>query len=59
MAKEAARKTGVSGSLAVPILDKHGKVLGTLGVGKVVPYEFSDTEKKRLSEIGDEFVSLL
>jgi hypothetical protein len=34
-------------------------VLGTLGVGKVVPYEFSDTEKKRLSEIGDEFVSLL
>jgi signal transduction protein with GAF and PtsI domain len=58
VAKEDARKTGVSGSLAVPILDADGKVLGTLGVGKVEPYDFSDTEKKRLTEIGDEFVAL-
>jgi L-methionine (R)-S-oxide reductase len=59
VAKEDARKTGVAGSLAVPILDMDGKVLGTLGVGKVVPYDFSDAEKTRLSEIGGECVALL
>ena len=59
VAKEDARKTGVSGSLAVPILDESGKVLGTLGVGKIVPYEFSDAEKARLTEIGQEFAVML
>ena len=44
VAKEDARKTGVSGSLAVPILSNEGLVLGMLGVGKVTPYEFSDSE---------------
>ncbi|QTN31741.1 GAF domain-containing protein [Akkermansiaceae bacterium] len=53
VAKEDARKTGVSGSLAVPVLSQDGKsVIGTLGVGKVVPYDFSDAEKARLAEIG-------
>jgi hypothetical protein len=41
--------------LAVPIIDETGKVLGTLGVGKIVPYEFSEAEKARLTEIGQEF----
>ncbi len=59
VAKEDARKTGVSGSLAVPILDDSGKVLGTLGVGKIVPYEFSEVEKARLTELGQQFVPLL
>ncbi len=59
VAKEDARKTGVSGSLAVPILDESGKVLGTLGVGKIIPYEFSEVEKARLTEIGQEFVAFL
>lgn len=59
VAKEDARKTGVSGSLAVPILDESGKVLGTLGVGKIVPYEFSDAEKVKLTEIGQEFAVML
>ena len=59
VAKEDARKTGVSGSLAVPILDESGKVLGTLGVGKIVPYEFSEIEKARLTELGQEFVPWL
>jgi putative methionine-R-sulfoxide reductase with GAF domain len=59
VAKEDARKTGVSGSLAVPILDDTGKVLGTLGVGKIVPYEFSEIEKARLTELGQQFVPLL
>jgi hypothetical protein len=59
VAKEDARKTGVSGSLAVPILSEEGVVLGTLGVGKVTPYEFSDVEKARLAEIGQECRGLL
>jgi putative methionine-R-sulfoxide reductase with GAF domain len=59
VAKEDARKTGVSGSLAVPILSDDGVVLGTLGVGKVTPYEFSDAEKTRLAEIGRECRDLL
>jgi L-methionine (R)-S-oxide reductase len=59
VAKEDARKTGVSGSLAVPMIDNSGKVLGTLGVGKIVPYEFSEVEKLRLTELGRQFVTLL
>ncbi len=59
VAKEDARKTGVSGSLAVPILSEEGVVLGTLGVGKVTPYEFSYEEKARLAEIGRECRDLL
>lgn len=53
VAKEDARKTGVSGSLAVPVFSEDGAtVVGTLGVGKVVPYDFSDREKARLAELG-------
>jgi putative methionine-R-sulfoxide reductase with GAF domain len=59
VAKEDARKTGVSGSLAVPILSDEGVVFGTLGVGKVTPYEFSDAQKVRLAEIGRECRDLL
>jgi putative methionine-R-sulfoxide reductase with GAF domain len=59
VAKEDARKTGVSGSLAVPILSEEGMVLGTLGVGKTEPYEFSEAEKARLAEIGQECRGLL
>ncbi|MBK1829932.1 GAF domain-containing protein [Verrucomicrobiaceae bacterium R5-34] len=59
VAKEDARKTGVSGSLAVPIFSNDGeRVIGTLGIGKVKPYEFSDTEKARLAEIAVEFGQL-
>ena len=59
VAKEDARKSGVSGSLAVPILSEEGVVLGTLGVGKTEPYEFSEAEKERLAEIGQECRALL
>ncbi len=59
VAKEDARKTGVAGSLAVPILSGDGTVLGTLGVGKVLPHEFSEGEKARLAELGEGFVGLL
>lgn len=60
VAKEDARKTGVSGSLAVPVFSEDGEtVMGTLGVGKVIPYDFSDAEKARLAEIGGSMVGLL
>lgn len=60
VAKEGARATGVSGSLAVPIFGEDGKtVIGTVGVGKVVPYEFSGAEKERLGVLGGELVGFL
>ncbi|WP_411847022.1 GAF domain-containing protein [Roseibacillus persicicus] len=51
VAKEKARDTKVSGSLAVPIFSSDGeRVLGTLGVGMIQPHEFSEEEKKSLAE---------
>lgn len=47
VAKPGAKQTQVQGSLAVPVL--QGQTLcGTLGIGKMVPYDFSDEEKSRL-----------
>ncbi|MFC7338427.1 GAF domain-containing protein [Haloferula chungangensis] len=55
VAKEGARQTKVAGSLAVPVFSSNGEVvLGTLGIGKVVPYDFSDAEKERLAEVACE-----
>ncbi len=60
VAKEDARKTGVSGSLAVPVFSQDGeKVVGTLGIGKYQPYEFSETEKERLAEIARDWAVTL
>ncbi len=50
VAREDARKSGVAGSLAVPILSETtDDVIGTLGIGKYVPYEFSEDEKLSLA----------
>ena len=55
VAKVDARKTGVSGSLAVPVFSHtSGTVIGTLGIGKFAPYEFSAVEKQRLMEFAAE-----
>lgn len=52
VAKPDARQTGVSGSVAVPVFSEDGKrVIGTLGIGKFVPYEFTVAEKSRLAII--------
>lgn len=60
VAKADARQTGVSGSLAVPIFSPGGeRVIGTLGIGKFAPYEFSETEKNRLREIAGEIAAIL
>lgn len=52
VARPEAKKTQVQGSLAVPVLDAAGTLRGTLGIGKMDPYDFSDAEKTRLLEIG-------
>lgn len=51
VAKPGAKQTQVQGSLAVPVLDGE-RLCGTLGVGKMVPYEFSEEEKQRLLSRG-------
>lgn len=50
VAKAGARQTGVAGSIAVPIFapDAQLRVIGTLGIGKFTPHEFTDLEKQRL-----------
>ena len=60
MLEEDARKTGVSGSLAIPIFSADGlSVIGTLGIGKVESYNFSKEEKERLTAIGRSFAGML
>ena len=55
VAKPDARQTGVSGSIAVPIFASDSeRVIGTLGIGKYAPYEFTDDEKSKLAEIAAE-----
>lgn len=52
VAKPDARQTGVSGSIAVPIFSAdETRVVGTLGIGKHAPHEFTAAEKERLREI--------
>ncbi|MBL9151120.1 MAG: GAF domain-containing protein [Verrucomicrobiales bacterium] len=51
VAKPGAKQTHVQGSLAVPVLD-GSRLCGTLGVGKLEPYDFSDAEKARLMDLG-------
>lgn len=53
VAKPGAKQTQVQGSLAVPIMDGD-RLCGTLGIGKLVPYDFSDEEKQRLTQIASE-----
>lgn len=50
VARADARKTGVAGTLAVPIFSTPANdVIGTIGIGKYVPYEFTDAEKASLA----------
>ncbi len=45
-----ARQTGVAGALAVAIFSPCGEqVIGTLGIGKYVPYGFTEEEKIHLA----------
>gem|GEM_PF-2717205 len=44
---------------AVCLAVKPDRLLGTLGIGKVEPYDFSVAEKARLAERGNSFVEYL
>jgi putative methionine-R-sulfoxide reductase with GAF domain len=48
VARPEAKATGVNGSLAVPVLAADGRVLGVIGIGKLVPHDFSAEETARL-----------
>ena len=50
VAKPGAKQTQVQGSLAVPVLDGE-RLCGTLGIGKMAPYDFTAEEKSRLLEV--------
>ena len=51
VAKPDAQKTNVQGALAVPIVGADGKVIGVLGIGKMQPYEFNDSEVAELNSV--------
>ena len=51
VAKPGARDTKMEGSISAPML-LNGKLYGTLGVAKPVPYEFSDEESGALMDAG-------
>lgn len=51
VARPDAKQTQVEGALAVPVFDETGKVIGVLGIGKMQPYEFSETEITSLRTI--------
>lgn len=53
VAKPGAKQTQVQGSLAVPVLDGD-RLCGTLGIGKMVPYDFTEEEKGRLTKLAAE-----
>ena len=58
VAKPGAKQTQVQGSLAVPVLDGD-RLCGTLGIGKMVPYDFSEEEKRRLLAVAAEMAQRL
>jgi L-methionine (R)-S-oxide reductase len=51
VAKPGAKQTGVGGALCVPI--RHtDQIVGTLGIGTVRQYEYTEDETRTLEEIG-------
>ena len=52
IAEKGARDTGMEGSLAAPMLDAEGGLVGVIGVAKPDAYDFSDEEHEQLIEAG-------
>jgi putative methionine-R-sulfoxide reductase with GAF domain len=59
VARPDAKATQVSGALAVPLISADGKVRGVLGIGKVIPYEFTAEETAKLKAHAQTIVSTL
>ena len=53
VAKPAAKKTKVGGSIAVPV-EFGGLLMGTLGIGKLEPYDFTSAEISDLQTVAAE-----
>ncbi len=53
VAKPAAKKTKVGGSIAVPV-EFGGLLMGTLGIGKLEPYDFTSAEISDLQVVAAE-----
>ncbi len=51
VAKPGAKDTKMEGSISAPMM-LDGKVYGTVGVGKPVPYEFSEEESAAIMDAG-------
>ena len=50
VAKPGAKETGVGGALCVPIR-AGSRIVGTLGIGTVRPYEYTADETRQLEDI--------
>jgi L-methionine (R)-S-oxide reductase len=57
-ARPEAKQTQVQGSIAVPVLLGE-RLVGTLGIGKLVPYEFTEGEKQQLLALGSKLATSL
>jgi len=53
VAKPAAKKTKVGGSIAVPV-EFGGLLMGTLGIGKLEAYDFTSAEISDLQVVAAE-----
>ncbi len=58
VARPAAKDTKVEGSIAAPMM-LEGKLYGTLGIAKPVPYDFTKEENDLLMQIGEEISRIL
>jgi L-methionine (R)-S-oxide reductase len=58
VAKPGAKQTGVGGALCVPLRDGD-KLIGTLGIGTIRPYEYTAEETRALEEIGRRIAGIL
>ncbi|MDQ3392907.1 MAG: GAF domain-containing protein [Bacteroidota bacterium] len=58
IARPSAKETKVEGAIAAPIMFE-GKLYGTLGIAKSIPYDFTEDEINSLMKIGERIAMIL
>lgn len=58
IARPSAKDTKVEGAMTAPIM-LNGKLYGTLGIAKSVPYDFTDEETNLLMKLGESIAKKL
>jgi L-methionine (R)-S-oxide reductase len=58
VAKPGAKQTGVGGALCVPIR-AGSKIVGTLGIGTVRPYEYTADETRQLEAVAARIAEII